>query len=210
MCFSNTLPLFDMTHYVGITFCSIFLLNYPFKLSIQSPFFLSTRIPPYLISSHLTSSYFIFANSTVNRTLGAEVMHHFQLCLDLVDDAPGGGSVSSVATHTGFNRSWAAGCWHSVLPHATLVLWEEEKKKEWRKERKTDRQREEERKTERKQPVWCDNAPVHTLRFGGSVCHNTLIIYFFFWDRDPQKTDLKGKGAVCSNVSKQLSKTVLW
>lgn len=74
----------------------------------------------------------VMTNSTVNNTLCADALHHFQLFLDLVDDALDGGSVSSVATHTGFNRSWAAGCRHTVL---MLPLYFESKRKKRQKEK---------------------------------------------------------------------------
>lgn len=57
--------------------------------------------------------------------MSAELKHHFQLFLVLVDDVLGGGSVSLVATHTGFNRSWAA----DTLFSLTLLLFFERKKK---------------------------------------------------------------------------------
>lgn len=70
----------------------------------------------------LTLGLSVLTNSTVNRTRSAELVHHFQLFLDLVDDAPGGGSVSSelqtiqVSTGPGL---LAAGC--RLLAH-TLQL----------------------------------------------------------------------------------------
>lgn len=53
-------------------------------------------------------------------TLSAELVHYFQLFLDLVDDASSGGIVSSVATHTGFNRSWAVGTLFSLTLHLSF------------------------------------------------------------------------------------------